>query len=280
MSRGPAHNAETSLFLVRERAAVVGAAEAALARTHGGHYESAGANSARERLEALYDRLIEAVDTRDLGGMVAYARGVARERYGDGYDLSDVQAAFNTLEEAIWSRVLADLKPEQVAEDTRTRHDDPGRRKGCSCPGIRVARHEPTRPVADLSRLFSGTAPESRRHLIAQCHLAPPPRHAPSTRVLPSLRGPDPPADTDAVTAADSMPAASTSVFRGSCRSVAGPDPCAWVLAVGSNTSISPSLTLSRDGPYTPQVYVRLTLHREGRSCLKRKSSYWAPSLG
>ena len=157
MSSGPAHNAETSLFLVRERAAVVGAAEAALARTHGGHYESAGANSARERLEALYDRLIEAVDTRDLGGMVAYARRVARERYGDGYDLSEVQAAFNTLEEATWSRVLADLKPEQVAEALGLVTTILGAAKDALAReyvSLATSRHAPS---LDLSRLFSGT---------------------------------------------------------------------------------------------------------------------------
>lgn len=157
MSRGSAHIAETSLFLVRERAAMIGAAEASLARTHGRHYEAAGATSARERLEALYDRLIEAVDTRDLGGVVAYAQQVARERYAAGYDLSEVQAAFNTLEEATWSRVLAELKPERVAEALGLVTTILGAAKDALAReyvSLATSRHAPS---LDLSRLFAGT---------------------------------------------------------------------------------------------------------------------------
>jgi hypothetical protein len=156
MSRGSAHAAETSQFLVRERAATIVAAEAALARTHARHYETAGANSARERLEALYDRLIEAVDTRELGGVVAYARQVARERYDAGYDLSEVQAAFNTLEEANMESRVGRVEPGTARGSPRAGHNDPGSRQGRSRPRIRIARHEPTRPLARLESPLPG----------------------------------------------------------------------------------------------------------------------------
>jgi NADPH:quinone reductase-like Zn-dependent oxidoreductase len=158
MSTGSAAQiAETSRFLVHGRAAMVGAAEAALARTHGRHYDAAGATSARERLEALYDRLIEAVETRDLGGVVAYARLVARERYDAGYDLSEVQAAFNTLEEATWSRALAELKPEEVAGTLGLVTTILGAAKDALAReyvSLATSRHAPS---LDLSRLFAGT---------------------------------------------------------------------------------------------------------------------------
>jgi hypothetical protein len=48
--------------------------------------------------------------------MVAHADVVARERFEAGYDLSEVLTAFNVLEEAIWTRVLAELPPSEYAE--------------------------------------------------------------------------------------------------------------------------------------------------------------------
>jgi hypothetical protein len=56
---------------------------------HARHYESAGANEVRQRLEALYDHLLDALRSRDLGPIVSYAEQVA-----------EVQTAFNALEEA------------------------------------------------------------------------------------------------------------------------------------------------------------------------------------
>ena len=48
--------------------------------------------------------------------MIGYAHEVADERFAAGYDLSEVQAAFNVLEAATWSRILDDLEPAQLAE--------------------------------------------------------------------------------------------------------------------------------------------------------------------
>ena len=152
------HANETSEFLVHERAATITAAEAALARIHARHYDAAGAENARERLEALYDRLIEAVDTRDLASIVAYARQVARERFEAGYDLAEVQAAFNALEEATWSRVLADLPPERFSEALGLVTTILGAAKdalGREYVSLATQRHAPS---LDMSRLFMGAA--------------------------------------------------------------------------------------------------------------------------
>ena len=48
--------------------------------------------------------------------MVAYAQSVAEERFEAGYDLSEVQSAFNVLEESVWTRAVAALEPEQLAQ--------------------------------------------------------------------------------------------------------------------------------------------------------------------
>lgn len=107
---------ETAEFLIRERQVIVRTAEDALARLHERHYESAGAAEVERRLDTLFDHLVAAVATRDLTPCVVYAQEVADERFAAGYDLSEVQAAFNALEAATWSRILAGLEPAQLAE--------------------------------------------------------------------------------------------------------------------------------------------------------------------
>jgi hypothetical protein len=103
-------------FLTRERDAIIGDAEAALARSRAEHYEAAGELEVRRRLELLFDRLLEGIEQRDLGPMIAYSEALAEERFEGGYDLVEVQTAFNALEEATWRRVLTGLDPSEFAD--------------------------------------------------------------------------------------------------------------------------------------------------------------------
>jgi hypothetical protein len=103
-------------LLSRDRDAIVGAAEEALARAHVRHYQAAGADEVRRRLETLYDVVLEALRARDLTGVVGYAEDIAAERFNAGYDLAEVQVAFNVLEEATWSRILAESEPSELAQ--------------------------------------------------------------------------------------------------------------------------------------------------------------------
>ena len=64
----------------------------------------------------LFDHLRTAIDTRDLGEMLRVCARAGAERHGTGYDLSELQTAFNALEEAIWSSVFAHLKPDEYVE--------------------------------------------------------------------------------------------------------------------------------------------------------------------
>jgi hypothetical protein len=148
---------ETTEFLTRERQAIVDAADAALARTHTRHYETAGANEVRRRLEAQFDRLLEALGTRDLEPVLAYAQQVAQERFNAGYDLSEVQTAFNALEEATWSRVFAELEPSQFAETLGLVSTILGAAKdalGRKYVSLATDTHAPS---LDLHALFAGT---------------------------------------------------------------------------------------------------------------------------
>jgi hypothetical protein len=97
-------------FLMRDRKAIIDAAETALNQTHSHHYDDAGTFVARQRLEALLDSLLESLAKQDLGPILAHAHQIAQERFSSGYDLSEVQAAFNALEAATWARVFATLR--------------------------------------------------------------------------------------------------------------------------------------------------------------------------
>jgi RsbRD-like negative regulator of sigma factor len=149
---------ETAQFLTQARDAIVDAAEAALARTHARHYESAGASAVRQRLEALFDQMLDALRSRDLGPIVSYAERVADERFDAGYDLSEVQTAFNALEEATWSRIFAELQPEQFAEALGLVSTILGAAKDALARRYVSLATDARAPSLDLQALFAGNA--------------------------------------------------------------------------------------------------------------------------
>jgi hypothetical protein len=105
----------TAEFLAAERDAIIAAATDALGRTSAQRYVAAGADVRQERHGALLDEVIAALEQADLRPVIAYAEQIAQDRFEAGYDLSEVQAAFNALEEATWARVFALLEPSRFA---------------------------------------------------------------------------------------------------------------------------------------------------------------------
>jgi hypothetical protein len=91
-------------------------AEAAIARARLAHYEKSGTEHTHQRLKALFTLASRAVKEKNLGPMVAHAETIGRERFEAGFDLSEVQTAFNVLEEAIWVRILKNISPNDLAE--------------------------------------------------------------------------------------------------------------------------------------------------------------------
>jgi hypothetical protein len=144
--------------LSAERAPVLEAAEDGLARMHVQHYETAGAGEVKQRLAALYDHLVESIQRRDLGPIVSYAEGVAAERFTAGYDLSEVQVAFNALEEATWSRVLNILDASDFADAIGLISTVLGAGKDALAREYVSLAAERQIPSLDLRALFSGTA--------------------------------------------------------------------------------------------------------------------------
>jgi hypothetical protein len=92
------------------------AAGEAVERTHLKNYERAGKDQTHQRLKALFVLTTRGVQERNLGPMIAYAETIGRERFAAGYDLSEVQTAFNVLEEAIWTRIMKVLPPTEYGQ--------------------------------------------------------------------------------------------------------------------------------------------------------------------
>jgi hypothetical protein len=95
---------------------ILSAAAAAVERSHLKNYEQAGADQTHQRLKALFVLTSRGVKERNLGPMIAYAETIAHERFAAGFDLAEVQTAFNVLEEAIWTRIVKSLPPSDYGE--------------------------------------------------------------------------------------------------------------------------------------------------------------------
>lgn len=105
--------AQTVRVLESERTSVVDSAARSI--RHVRSYEAAGEGEIRQRLDAIYDLVVAAVSNFDLDDIVDRARSLADERFQSGYDLTEVQAALNALEEAMWRTLSAQLRPDELA---------------------------------------------------------------------------------------------------------------------------------------------------------------------
>jgi hypothetical protein len=151
-------------LLTERKAEIVDAAAEAVARNHLASYETAGPQVTRERLDTLFDRVVECVGARQLDPIRDFGRQLAEERFRAGYDLLEVQTAINVLEEAVWKVIVRELKPEQYATAFALTSTVLGVAKDVlACQYVRLASHART-PCVDVEALFSGTDPRRHEH--------------------------------------------------------------------------------------------------------------------
>ncbi|HAN34847.1 MAG: hypothetical protein GYA65_00215 [Actinobacteria bacterium] len=142
--------------LTNERENILDAAAIALERSNLPHYAQAGPTAARERLARLLALVLQSVDTRDLVPMIEHATHIAHERFDAGFDIHEVQSAFNVLEEAIWVRVVAATPPAELAESLGLVGTVLGTgRDTLACTYVSLATRQHV-PSLDLSALFRG----------------------------------------------------------------------------------------------------------------------------
>lgn len=145
--------------LLAERADdVLDDAVAAMQRAHLRHYERLGEEAVRARLQALYDATHASVRTRNLDPVRSLADRIARERHPGGFELGEVQTAFNVLEESLWHRITAELAPEQLAEALGLVATALGAGKDQLARTYVALATDTHVPALDLSALFGGKA--------------------------------------------------------------------------------------------------------------------------
>ncbi len=87
-----------------------------LLRSNLKHYSTASANANWERIEKLFDLTFNCIKEKSLVELIEYSEKIASERYTAGYDLHEVHAAYNVLEEAIWGVILNNLDPKDYGQ--------------------------------------------------------------------------------------------------------------------------------------------------------------------
>ncbi len=98
------------------RAEILDEALAGIRRSHLGHYEAAGPEELRPRLETLFDIVVDCLEVRSLDRIVRYAAQIGRDRFNSGYGIGEVQTAFNVLEESMWRHVVAGVPTGELVE--------------------------------------------------------------------------------------------------------------------------------------------------------------------
>ena len=143
--------------LDRERARVIRAACGSIRRSRN-RYETDAPGEVTRRVQMLYDELHDAAATRDLRGVVDYARELAAERFAAGYDLSEVQVAVNAVEEAVWAVLSAQLNPRQLAGPLVIVSTVFGAAKDALALEYVFLASRRHAPCLDVSALFAGDA--------------------------------------------------------------------------------------------------------------------------
>lgn len=147
---------ELDALLDKAKPDVLDEASAALGRLHPTHYGKAGEGFTRQRLTDLYELVVTAIRSKDLAPVRAFAENVASERFDAGFDIAEVQLAFNSLEAAMWRRVVADMPPPELAEAIGLLSTVLGFGKDTLARAYVSLASEKHVPSLDLTALFSG----------------------------------------------------------------------------------------------------------------------------
>jgi hypothetical protein len=155
---GGAAAVDLDALLSEAELVVLDEAYAALHARHVTHYELAGESFTRQRLSDLFTLVLAAIQTRDLAAVSAYCEGIAQERFNHGYDISEVQMAFNSLEEAMWRRVVSAEPAGDLAEAIGMLSTVLGYGKDTVARKYLSMASNRRVPSLDLSALFAGAS--------------------------------------------------------------------------------------------------------------------------
>jgi hypothetical protein len=148
---------DLAALLLESESSILDEAFSVLDRSHVTHYEAAGEAFTRQKLAELFRLVVSEIGARDLAAMSRYSDHIATERFNQGFDISEVQAAFNALEQAMWRRMVAQTPPDELAEATGLLSTVLGFGKDALARKyVSLASHRHV-PSLDMSALFGGT---------------------------------------------------------------------------------------------------------------------------
>jgi hypothetical protein len=102
-------------LLVKKSDEIIAKAVRSLQQAPLKHYQGAGIKKNKQRLNRLFNFILECVKSKNVIPMIDHSKKVAEERFASGFDLYEVQVAFNVLEEAIWQQIIKDMQPSDYA---------------------------------------------------------------------------------------------------------------------------------------------------------------------
>ena len=102
---------DVHIFLEDHRHAVITEATQLLGNRPLKNYTNSGENVNKERLTKLFDLVSGSIKSKDLIPMMDYATEIANQRFKQGFDLEEVIAAFNVMEEVIWEKITRSINP-------------------------------------------------------------------------------------------------------------------------------------------------------------------------
>ncbi len=137
---------------------IINEAMIALQRSHLSNYEKAGTEHTHQRIKALFVLTARGIKERNVGPMIAHANTIAEERFKAGYDLSEVQTAFNVLEETIWRHVIKSVPAADLAEALGLVGTVLGAGKDALARNYVSLASKTKAPSLNLASLFTGTA--------------------------------------------------------------------------------------------------------------------------
>lgn len=137
--------------------AILDEAFSSLEQLHVHHYETAGERFTRTALDDLFTLVVTAIEHRDLSGVIQFAEGLAEQRFSSGFDISEVQTAFNSLETAMWRRVVATEPAADLPEAVGLLSTVFGVAKDALARRYVSLASQKRVPSLDLSALFGGT---------------------------------------------------------------------------------------------------------------------------
>ena len=107
-----------NLFQLLEQKAdeIIEEATKALTEANLNHYKKASIERNEKRFKTLFYKMFRGIKTGNLEKIREYIENIVHERFMAGYELQEVQIAFNLLELAFWTKIIEKLKLSEIRE--------------------------------------------------------------------------------------------------------------------------------------------------------------------